>query len=96
MNSTILATILVLFSSIGLGVVTGLISFKLGSESLKGVQSPQENPTQKISAQELEQLDLTQKKKFQIIEEKTILIKVYNHTHQQRKVNQAQEKESLQ
>ena len=84
MYSTILASAVVLLSSIGMGLVTGYISFELGSESLKGVKSPADNPSQKIMEKEL---DLKAKEKFQLIDEKTILVKVYDHIHEYREAN---------
>ena len=94
MNSTILAIILVLLSSVGLGVFTGLVSFNLGSESLKGVKSLTVSNTKKTNAPESDESDLTQRKKFQFIEERTILVKVYDHIHRHRQASQKQKQAS--
>ena len=84
MNSTIVASILVLLGSIGLGIGTGLFAHKLGSESLTGVKSPSENPSQKIKEVDNQKSDLSKKKDFKIIEEKRMIITVYDYVQQQR------------
>ncbi len=88
MSSTIIASLLVLLSSIGLGLGMGWFAFTLGSESLKGVKSPVENPTQKIKEQEgKEGLDLSKKKKFEIKSEKAIIVNAYDHVHGKKEAN---------
>jgi hypothetical protein len=89
MNSTIIASLIVLLSSIGLGMFTGYLSFALGSESLKGVKSPEENPSKKILEQKS---DVKQQEEFQFVDEKKILVKVYDHIHQYREANKKKEK----
>jgi hypothetical protein len=91
MKPTIVASVFVLLSSIGLGIGTGYVSFGLGSESLKGVKSPLDNPSKKIITQEV---NLQNKKKFQLMEEKTILTKVYDHIEAQREKNKSTQKKS--
>ncbi len=84
MNSTIWVSLLVLLGSLGLGLGTGYFTFTLGSESLKGVKSPADNPSQKITDK---QLDLSKKQEFKLIEEKTILVNVYDDIHGQREIS---------
>ena len=93
MNSAIVASIIVVLTSLGLGLTTCLITFRLGSESLKGVTSPLKNPTQKIK-NEQKSTDLASRKQFKIIEEKTVLVKVYDHVHKQRDAAKVKEKKA--
>ena len=93
MNTTITASILVIISSLGLGLLTGWFSFEMGSDSLKGVKSPSENPSQKISPSNgNEKIDLSQKKDFKIIEEKRIIVTVYDYVQEQRGVTKEEDK----
>ena len=89
MKSTIAASIVVLLSSIGVGTVVGSIFFELGSESLKGVTSPADNPNNTITEQKL---DLKQREKFQLIEEKRILVQVYDHVYKYREAKKQEQK----
>ncbi|MBD2392858.1 hypothetical protein H6G11_01135 [Cyanobacterium aponinum FACHB-4101] len=90
-NSTILASSLVILSSLTIGVASGLISFYVGSESLKSVNTPPENPTQKINEQEKEVQD---NKKFSIIPEQKILVKVYDYVHKQQEASKVKQSQS--
>lgn len=81
-NPAVVASFFVILSSVSVGVVSGITAFYLGSESLKTVNSPEENPTQKLG--KWETVDL-KKYHFQPVAEKTILVKVYNYVQEQRK-----------
>lgn len=89
-NSTILASSLVILSSLTVGVASGLVAFYAGSESLKSVNTPPENPTQKLNGQEKEGQT---NQKFTIVPEKQVLVKVYDYVKKQQeasKVKQSQ------
>ena len=93
MNKTITASILVIISSLGLGLLTGWFAFQMGSDSLKGVKSPSENPSQRISSSNNnEKIDLSKKKDFKIIEEKRIIVNVYDYVQEQRGVTKEEDK----
>lgn len=83
-NSTILASSLVILSSLTVGVASGLVSYYVGSESLKSVNTPSENPTQKINAQEKQGQN---NQKFTVVPEQKILVKVYDYVHQQQEAS---------
>ena len=84
MNSKILLSLFVLLGSLGLGLGAGYFTYSLGSESLKGVRAPEDNPSQKIVDKPL---DLSKKQEFKLIEEKTILVNAYDHVHGQRETS---------
>ncbi|HIK37006.1 MAG: hypothetical protein NZ901_07810 [Geminocystis sp.] len=81
-NPAVVASFFVILGSVSVGVVSGVTAFYLGSESLKTVNSPEENPTQKLG--KWETVDL-KKYHFQPVEEKTVLVKVYNYVQEQRR-----------
>ncbi|MBL1210874.1 hypothetical protein [Geminocystis sp. GBBB08] len=86
---TIIASALVLVSSLTVGIASGIFSFYLGSTSLEGVTSPQENPTQKINNKDSNEIKT---KKFSLMSEQNILIKVYDHIHKAREESKVKEK----
>ncbi len=93
MKKTITASVLVLLSSLGLGLATGFFAHKMGSESLKGVKSPTENPSQKIADSKIDQeVDLSTKKDFEIIPEKKIIVNVYDYVTEQRELSKGKKK----
>jgi hypothetical protein len=75
---TILAFVLVIFGSIASGIVTVVVAYQLGRQSLSTVTTPSENPSQKIIKEE------GVKKDFTIIDEKEILVKVYDFVQKQK------------
>lgn len=89
LKPTALASAIVLVSSLGVGLASGMFSFYLGSTSLVGVTSPDENPTQKINNQENKDGKI---KKFSLMSEQKILVKVYDYVHKAREESKVKEK----
>lgn len=90
-SPTAIASILVLISSLSIGIGVGYLSFYLGTESLMGVTSPEENPTQKVNNKSE---NGEQRQNFTLMSEQKILVKVYDHIHKAREEGklQAQQK----
>ncbi len=86
---TIIASTIVLVSSLVVGLASGFFSFHLGTRSLVGVTSPPENPTQKINNKDG---NGGQIKKFNLMSEQNMLVKVYDHIHKAREESKAKEK----
>ncbi|MBF2058553.1 MAG: hypothetical protein IGQ45_15395 [Cyanobacterium sp. T60_A2020_053] len=83
MNLSVIAFILVIISSIGAGITTGFFSYTMGKDSLSGVATPNDNPTQKL--QKPLNFDNLQEE-FKIIPEQQVLVKVYDSIHQQKQI----------
>ena len=89
-SPTVIASTIVLFSSLSIGIGTGLLSFYLGRESLKGVTSPEENPTQKINPN---LGNNGERQNFQLMSEKTVLVKVYDYVQTAREESKLKEQQ---
>ena len=87
-NSTILASSLVILSSLTVGVASALVAFYVGSESLKSVNTPSENPTQKLNGQKKEGQT---NQKFTIVPEKQVLVKVYDYVKKQQEASKVKQ-----
>jgi len=86
-SPTTVTSILILVSSLSIGIGVGYLSFYLGTESLMGVTSPEENPTQKINnTSENGQ----ERQKFTLMSEEKILVKVYDYIHKAREESKVQ------
>lgn len=83
-NPTILASSLVILSSLTVGILSGIVSYYLGSDSLKNVNTPTENPTQKVSTKEEKRQN---QQKFTIIPEKKVIVQVYDYVRQQQEAS---------
>ncbi|BAQ66529.1 hypothetical protein [Geminocystis sp. NIES-3709] len=90
LSPTAIASILVVLSSLSIGLATGFLSFYLGAESLTGVTSPEENPTQKINNKSDNEGQGTN---FQLISEQKILVKVYDQIHKAREESKVKEQQ---
>lgn len=88
-NSTVKLTLLLLLVMSGAGTASAYLTYQAGKEALKGVSQPEINPTKKLIDGSTKSSEATQ---FKPIDEKTILIKVYNHTHQKNKPAESKEK----
>lgn len=77
-NSTIKLTLLLLVVMSGAGTASAYFAYRAGHEALQGVNQPDFNPTNKLK--DIKKTS-TKPVKFKPIDEKTILIKVYNHTN---------------
>ncbi len=86
LNFTVIAIFLVILGSIGSGIAAAFLFYKLGRQSLSTVTTPSENPTQKIKQGKSE----TTNREFKIIEEREILVRVYDFVHQQKEENKGQ------
>lgn len=83
-NPTILASGLVILTSLTVGIITGMVAYYLGSDSLKNVNTPAENPSQKINTKEEKR---NNNSKFTIIPEKKVIVTVYDYVHQQQEAS---------
>ncbi|MDJ0662309.1 MAG: hypothetical protein QNJ42_22900 [Crocosphaera sp.] len=81
-NSTLKLTLLLLLVMSGAGTASAYLGYQAGTQALKGVSQPENNPTKKLTEGSKKS---TEPSEFKPIDEKTILIKVYNHTHQKNK-----------
>lgn len=80
-NSTSLTFMLIILGSLGAGITTTILAYKFGSESLETVQFPEENPAQKLAIKN------SANQGFQIINEKKILVQVYDYVHAQKEAS---------
>lgn len=76
LNSAFSLTLLLLLAMSGASVASALLGYKMGYEALKGVSQPEDNPTQKFANKKKSS---EKPQAFKPLNEKTILIKVYNH-----------------
>lgn len=81
-NSTIKLTLLLLVIMSGVGTASAYLAYKAGSEALQGVSQPTANPAKKLT--KIKKTS-TQTTEFEPVDEKTILIKVYDHIHGEKK-----------
>ncbi|MDJ0597468.1 MAG: hypothetical protein QNJ37_01280 [Crocosphaera sp.] len=92
-NPTLKLSLLLLLVISGAGTASAYIAYRAGSEALKGVSQPENNPTKKLAEGSKKSTEPTE---FKPIDEKTILIKVYNHTHQKNKAAASEKKQDKQ
>lgn len=81
-NSTIKFIVILLVMMSGAGTASAYLAFKAGYESLKGVSQPTANPAKKLINNAKSS---NQPKEFIPINEKTILVKVYDHINKKGK-----------
>ncbi len=84
MNSTVIAFLVIIVGSISAGISTGAIALYLGNESLNGVRSPKENPSQKLVKNNE---DSGNQQEFTLMNERDILVKIYDLKHAHREKN---------
>lgn len=96
-KSTLIVFTTIILGSIAAGITTGYFAHKFGSQALEVVQSPAENPAQKLAK------DNPSTKKssegFKLIEEKDVLVEVYDSVYYQKKgkkKNKSSDKQSYQ
>ncbi len=77
-NSTVALTLILLVMMLGAGTVSALWGFALGHEALKGVTQPDINPAKKLAGNRQAS---DQQKELKIVDEREILIRVYDRTH---------------
>ena len=92
-NSTVKLTLLLLLVMSGAGTASAYLGYQAGKEALKGVSQPEINPSKKLTDGSKKS---SEPKGFKPIDEKTILIKVYDHTHQKNKPVESKEKQDKQ
>lgn len=92
-NSTLLLSIFIFLAASGVVSASAIISYKFGTKSLEVVKSPLENPAQKLTNKDSSSSESNQG--FQIIEEKKILVEVYDYVFHQKKANK-EKKNSIQ
>ncbi|MGB5596527.1 MAG: hypothetical protein WBM32_05975 [Crocosphaera sp.] len=92
-SSTLKLTLLLLLLMSGVGTASAYFAYQAGSQALKGVSQPEVNPSKKLTDQSKISTEPTE---FKPIDEKTILIKVYNHTHQKKKSAESKKDEEKQ
>ncbi|HAC65565.1 MAG TPA: hypothetical protein DCF68_19045 [Cyanothece sp. UBA12306] len=83
-NPTIKLTLLLLVIMSGVGTASAYLAYNVGYKALQGVNQPPTNPAKKLK----KTANLSTKPtEFVPVNEKTILIKVYDHIHQEEKSN---------
>ncbi|MGP0128193.1 MAG: hypothetical protein ACTMUB_02645 [cyanobacterium endosymbiont of Rhopalodia musculus] len=81
-GSTIKWTVLLLLVMSGVSTVSAYIAYKAGYKALQGVDQPTANPAKKLTKVKKSS---TRPTEFEPVDEKMILIKVYDHIHAQDK-----------
>ena len=81
-GSTIKWTILLLLVMSGVSTASAYIAYQAGYKALQGVDQPIANPAKKLTKV---QKSSTRPTEFEPVDEKMILIKVYDHIHAQEK-----------
>ena len=84
-NSTFTVLALIIFGSLGAGMITAIVAYKFASESLKAVQFPEENPAQKLAKKNSSPQKSSQG--FEIMNEKDILVEVYDYVYYQKEAS---------
>lgn len=79
---TIKWTILLLLVMSGVGTASAYFAYQAGYEALQGVNQPTANPAKKLTKVKKSS---TRPTEFEPVDEKAILIKVYDHIHAQEK-----------
>lgn len=77
--------IVILLGSLITGILSSVLFYNLGSQSLAAVKSPEENPAQKLAKNNLTSTQSAQG--FKIIKEKDILVTVYNYVYAQKQAS---------
>jgi bacillopeptidase F (M6 metalloprotease family) len=81
-GSTIKWTIPLLLVMSGISTASAYIAYKVGYKALQGVDQPTANPAKKLTKIKKSS---TRPTEFEPVDEKMILIKVYDHIHSQEK-----------
>ncbi|MEA5512212.1 hypothetical protein VB715_20780 [Crocosphaera sp. UHCC 0190] len=81
-NSTIKLTVLLLLVMSGAGTASAYFAYHAGHAALRGVSQPDINPTKKLTDAPKTSTEPTE---FKPVDEKTILVKVYDHVHNKEK-----------
>jgi hypothetical protein len=81
LRSVLTITTLLLLSILGAGAASAYMGYKMGTLALKGVSQPEDNPTRKLARQK----GYRKPQPFEPVDEKTILVKVYNQKYQYNK-----------
>ncbi|MDJ0729193.1 MAG: hypothetical protein QNJ33_04295 [Crocosphaera sp.] len=81
-NPTLKLSLLLLLIMSGAGTASAYLAYQAGTEALQGVSQPENNPTKKLGEGSQKSTEPTE---FKPIDEKTILIKVYDYTHKKNK-----------
>lgn len=81
-GSTIKWTIPLLLVMSGVSTASAYIAYKVGYKALQGVDQPTANPAKKLTKVKKSS---TRPTEFEPVDEKMILIKVYDHIHAQEK-----------
>ncbi|MEL4893885.1 hypothetical protein [Crocosphaera sp. Alani8] len=90
-NQTLKLTLLLLLIMSGAGTASAYLAYQAGTQALKGVSQPENNPTKKLGESSKKSNEPTE---FKPIDEKTILIRVYDHTHKKNQAITKKEQES--
>jgi hypothetical protein len=83
LNSTVLLTLAILVMMVSAGSASAYIGYLMGSQALRGVTQPDINSTKKLNKKK--QIEEGSYKGLKIIDEKEILVKVYNRINGQEK-----------
>ena len=81
-NHTLKLTLILLLVMSGAGTASAYFAYQMGTQALQGVSQPENNPTKKLGDGSKKSTEPTE---FKPIDEKTILIRVYDHTHKKNK-----------
>jgi hypothetical protein len=83
LNSTVALTFVLLVAMIGAGAVSGIWSYAMGYEALKGVTQPDTSPTKKLTGK-----DGSESHEFSLLKEEEILKSVKEYIRNQEKGSQ--------
>ena len=89
-SKTLKLTLPLLFVMSGAGTASAYFAYHMGSQALQGVSQPENNPTKKLGDKSKKSTKPTE---FKPIDEKTILIRVYDHTHKKNKAAESKNKQ---
>ncbi|MGK7886378.1 MAG: hypothetical protein AB4057_17365 [Crocosphaera sp.] len=89
-NQTLKLTLLLLFVMSGAGTASAYFAYQMGAQALEGVSQPEINPTKKLGKGTQKSTEPTE---FKPIDEKTILIKVYDYTHKKNEAAATEKKQ---
>jgi hypothetical protein len=88
-HSTFLIFVLILLGSLSAGGATGFMTYKFGIQSLRNINSPETNSSQKLVNNH--QPSSPKSTTFKIIPEQDILVKVYDYVYAQKKALQGEQ-----
>lgn len=91
-NSTPMIFGMILSITLGTGILSAIVAYKFGTLSLEAVESPAENPTQKLAIKNV--ATKKSEKSFQLMKEKDILVNVYDYVHNQKEANKKQKSDA--